>query len=237
MRGKTWYSDHDVVDAGKFPEFCNRYTLTSIGTGPFGDPILQPKPWAVGLANTGILNLLEIPHFGRGKEVNNCVKQLMAVLHGGFLWLEEPCLNRRGTNCIHHRSSIYGRESVQYLDDKTKEKSLAEEMKKTYGTERGSCGIIIKRISDATMRMATKLMACKMLRKCRKEEVPVGVVAAATQCANGTMLSWAPYLLNLFLDDCKDVQDLGTKFHYSWLLILIALIGWREPPYSHFCDG
>jgi hypothetical protein len=50
------------------------------------------------------------------------------------------------------------------------------------------------------------------------------------------MLSWAPYLLNLFLDDCRDVQDLGTKFHYSWLLILIALIGWREPQYTYFCE-
>jgi hypothetical protein len=118
----------------------------------------------------------------------------------------------------------------QYLDDKTKEKSLVEEMKKTYRMERGSRGIIIKRISDAATRMATKLMACKLLRKCRKEEVPAGVVAAATQCANGTMISWVPYLLNLFLDDCKDAQDLGTEFHYSWLMILIALIGWKDPP-------
>jgi hypothetical protein len=43
-------------------------------------------------------------------------------------------------------------------------------------------GIIIKIINDATTRMATKLMACKLLRKCRKEEVPAGVVAAAVQC-------------------------------------------------------
>jgi hypothetical protein len=113
---------------------------------------------------------------------------------------------------------------------------LAEEMKKTYGTERGSREIIIKRISDATTRLATKLMACKFLRKCRKEEVPVGVVTAAAQCTEGTMLSWAPYLLNMFLEDCKDAQDLGTEFHYSWLLILIALVGWREPKYTYFCE-
>jgi hypothetical protein len=37
---------------------------------------------------------------------------------------------------------------MQYLDDKTKDKSLEEEMKKTYGIERGSKGIIIKRISE-----------------------------------------------------------------------------------------
>jgi hypothetical protein len=84
--------------------------------------------------------------------------------------------------------------------------------------------------------MATKLMACKMIRTFHKEEVPAVVFATATQCVNGTMLSWAPYLLNLFLDDCKDMQDLGIDFNYSWFLIMIALVRWREPPYSYFCD-
>jgi len=39
-----------------------------------------------------------------------------------------------------------------------------------------------------------------------------------------TLLSWRMYLLNLFLEDCKDVQYLGTTFHYSWLIILIAFV-------------
>jgi len=34
------------------------------------------------------MNLLEIPHFGRGKDINNCVKQLLAVMHGGIMWLD-----------------------------------------------------------------------------------------------------------------------------------------------------
>jgi hypothetical protein len=93
---------------------------------------------------------------------------------------------------------------AQFLEEKTKEKSLAEEMKKKYDIERGSHGIIIKCISDIATRMATKIMACKFLRKCCKEEVPT------PQCAKGTTLNWAPYLLNLFLDDCKDAQHLGT---------------------------
>jgi hypothetical protein len=82
--------------------------------------------------------------------------------------------------------------------------------------------------------MATKIMACKLLMKFHKEEVLTRVITIATQCADGTTLSWALYLLNLFLEDCKDAQDLGTKFHYSWLLILIALIEWKEPKYSFF---
>jgi hypothetical protein len=70
-----------------------------------------------------------------------------------------------------------GQDPAQFLEDKTKEKALDEEMKKKYGTERGSRGIIIKCISDVATRMATKIMACKLLRKCSKEEVSTGVVA------------------------------------------------------------
>jgi hypothetical protein len=37
--------------------------------------------------------------------------------------------------------------------------------------------------------------------------------------------------------DCKDAQDLGTEFHYSWFLTLIAFnVGWREPEYVVFCN-
>jgi hypothetical protein len=64
--------------------------------------------------------------------------------------------------------------------------------------------MIIKRISDPANKTETKLMACKFLPKYRKEQVATEVVAATTQCAKGTILSWAPYLLNSFLDNCKD---------------------------------
>jgi hypothetical protein len=93
---------------------------------------------------------------------------------------------------------------VLFLDEKTKEKALEEEMKKKYGTDRGTRGIIIKRINDVATKLGTQILACKLLIKCRREEVPAGVVAVAAQCAEGTSMSWAPYLLNLFLDDCKD---------------------------------
>jgi hypothetical protein len=71
---KLWYSDHNVTDMDKFPEFAKQVYLDSVGTRPFDDPILQSKQWAAGLANTEILNLLDIPHFGRGHDINNCIK-------------------------------------------------------------------------------------------------------------------------------------------------------------------
>jgi hypothetical protein len=42
----------------------------------------------IRLAKTGILGLLDIPHFGRGRDANNCIKQLMEVTHRVYLWLE-----------------------------------------------------------------------------------------------------------------------------------------------------
>jgi hypothetical protein len=47
-------------------------------------------------------------------------------------------------------------------------------------------------------------------------------------------VSSTPYLLKLFLDDCKDAQDLGIEFHYSCIIMLIAFMEWREPRYVTF---
>jgi hypothetical protein len=50
------------------------------------------------------------------------------------------------------------------------------------------------------------------------------------------MFSWAPYLLNQFLIDCRDTQDNETDFHYSRLIVLIALAGWKETKFSIILD-
>jgi hypothetical protein len=79
------------------------------------------------------------------------------------------CLDRCRAHFIYYSDSISGGESMQFLDNKTKEKALAEDMQKTYGIERGSCKIIIKHINDVATGMTTNLMPCKLLRKCHKE--------------------------------------------------------------------
>jgi hypothetical protein len=43
-----------------------------------------------GVGKTCILNLLDIPHFGRSAEINICVKLLLICVHGLFLWLDRP---------------------------------------------------------------------------------------------------------------------------------------------------
>jgi hypothetical protein len=58
------YSDHDVADAVKFPDLVPQNYLESRGEGPSGVPLLEPVQWILGLYNTRIMNLLDIPHFG-----------------------------------------------------------------------------------------------------------------------------------------------------------------------------
>jgi hypothetical protein len=58
------------------------------GSSSSGVPILDPKKWIIGLHKTRIMNLLEIPHFGSCKDVNNFIKQLVTLVHGGILWMD-----------------------------------------------------------------------------------------------------------------------------------------------------
>ena len=55
-------------------------------------------------------------------------------------------------------------------------------------------------------------------------------------CAEGYIYNWAAYLANEFLEDARDAQEKGRPFHYSQILILIALVGWKEPTEAQFVE-
>ena len=84
------YSKHDVFDAINFPDLAAQSYLERRGEGPSGVPLLEPVQWILGLYNTDIMNLLDIPHFGHGKHINKCVKQLLARVHRGIFWMDRP---------------------------------------------------------------------------------------------------------------------------------------------------
>ena len=92
-------------------------------------------------------------------------------------------------------------------------------------------------IEDQNILFAAKLLACKLLRKCRPSEVPTPVIRIAVNCAEGYTYNWAAYLAREILEDAHDAQEKGRPFHYSWILILIALIGWKEPTEAQFMEA
>jgi hypothetical protein len=144
-----------------------------------GEMIIQPHQWAVGLDITRILGLLKLPHFGRGRYATTCIKKLLAVMHRGDICLDKPILITFELITQITRLPSHGMDPVLILECKSKEKALVEEMKKKYGTARGTRGIIIKQINNAVTQLGTNILACKLLRKCRKDEVPAGVIVVA----------------------------------------------------------
>ena len=64
--------------------------------------------------------------------------------------------------------------------------ALAEAMKAKYKLEKKKRGYAISNIKDKGVRVATQLLAGKVMRKCRADEVPAPVIALAEQCMEGS---------------------------------------------------
>jgi hypothetical protein len=149
----------------------------------------------------------------------------------------QSCVDRYTVDCMDHRLPTQGEDPFPLFTDKANEKELSERIKEKYGTYRGACGIDVASITDDTIRFATQVLACKLLRKCHKDQVPMGAIVATEKCVAGVMMNWSTFLVNQFLMDYREAQEKGTKFHYAWLLILIALTAWREPKETQFLEG
>jgi hypothetical protein len=62
------------------------------------------------------------------------------------------------------------------------------------------------------------------------------VVDLAGKCAEGLQMNWVKYLVNQLELDCREAQDQGYEFHFSWLLILIAFIAWEMSEGATFLE-
>ncbi len=82
------------------------------------------------LERSGLPNLLEIPHFGRGTEVNAVVRVLLSCVHGGYLWLSNRIdLNVDLIHCITGLSKT-GQDPQTHISGKAKDSRISEEMVK-----------------------------------------------------------------------------------------------------------
>jgi hypothetical protein len=132
---KLRYVDHDVRSAAKFLELVKENYLINTGEiGPLDKPILEFAQWITGLYNLSIMNLLDILHFGRAKNVTLCVKQLVARVHGGIIWMDRLVqINVALISKITGLPTI-GAQSKEYLDNKAHENEIAKQVKVQFGT-------------------------------------------------------------------------------------------------------
>jgi hypothetical protein len=76
-----------------------------------------------------------------------------------------------------------------------REKDAAqEEVYTKFGMRRGKRRVVILEINNLTVMFATQLLACKLLRKCQRDECPIGVVLVFERCATGVQMCSIPYI-------------------------------------------
>jgi hypothetical protein len=86
------------------------------------------------------------------------------------------------------------------------------------------------------MQLSYHLIVGKLVHKNRPTQVIRFVVNLARKCAEGLQMNWAQYLVNQLELDCREAQDQGYEFHFSWLLILINFITWELPEGATFSE-
>jgi hypothetical protein len=78
--------------------------------------------------------LLEIPHFGRSLEIDNCVKLLFGCVHGENLWLNPPISIKMQLISWIMGLSTAGEDLKTLFTNKDGEKALSESMKQKFKT-------------------------------------------------------------------------------------------------------
>lgn len=193
---------------------------------------LKPQKWLRSVEEVGLLHLLWIPHYHRAPITIFVIRQLLYLMHDGYLWLEESIPIT--TELIHRISRLpyIGRDPAK-VARKSGDLALAETMKKKYKLEKKQRGYVITSIQEKGVRVATQRLARKVMRKCHDNKVPAMVIVLAEQCAQGVQFNWAQFLCEEFLTN-YEAQEQGKAFHYTWLLLSILLVEGEFPEDSQF---
>ena len=75
-----------------------------------------------------------------------------------------------------------------------------------------------------------------MVRNKKPTQVTGFVIDLAGKCVEGLQMNWVKYLVNQLELDCREAQDQGYEFHFSWILILIGFISWEMSEGATFLD-
>jgi hypothetical protein len=108
-------------------KLAKRVYMETVGTSQFGESLDQPLQWETRLQKTVILGLVDLPDFGRGQHATVCVKQLLVFTHGRDIRLDKNVLIYVEIITNITRFPTQGMDLVQFLDDKSSEKVLAED--------------------------------------------------------------------------------------------------------------
>ena len=197
---------------------------------------LTPQAWIASLQPSGLLNLLQIPHFGRSNEINAVVKVLLSCINGGNLWLDR--IIDITIDLIHQITGLskIGADLATHFVGKDQDIKLAVRLIRKYSLTRGGQAYGATQIEVKSLRFTVQLLAGRVLQKCRPNQVLGPKIELVNTARDGVQYNWSFYLLNQFNEDCRVAQDQNQPFHYARLLILIGFVGWKEPKQGLFLN-
>jgi hypothetical protein len=82
-----------------------------------------------------------------------------------------------------------GEDPSPLFTNKSNEKPLSEKMKEKFGTLIGVHRLDVASISDDYVKFVMQVLYCKSLRKCLKDQVPVGAIATTEKCIEGIQMN------------------------------------------------
>lgn len=176
MKFEYW----DLVESETFPHLQTKNLMKLSKDGSVTVPELQK--WLHGVEKVGILHLLWIPHFHRILITIFVIRQLLLLVHNGYLWLEDPIPIT--VKLIHRISQLlYKGKDPTEIAGKSRYFALVEAIKKKYKLEKKKRGYVISIIKDKGVYVSTQLLVGKVMRKCHGDEVLVLIIALEEQCA------------------------------------------------------
>ena len=125
---------------------------------------LQRKEWLQKVENDGFLCLLSFPHFLWPPITILVIRQLLCLVHNGYLWIGKPI--QIMAELIHRISLLpcEGRDPREIVD-KSGDVTMTKTLKRKYKLEKGKRLNIIDNISDRAVCVATQLLARKVSAK------------------------------------------------------------------------
>jgi len=141
---------------------------------------LELWKWLRGVDKVGLLNLLWVPHYNCTRVIVLVIKQLLCLVHDGYLWLEEPI---HITNRLIHRITqvLYtGENPAMMFGRKGGKQAILEAMEEKFKLVKKPQGYAISSIYNPIVKVTTQILVGKVMRKCRADEVPTPVIMFAT---------------------------------------------------------
>ena len=130
------FGDWDLANHEKFPHLATKKLMRQRIDVTAGTIKLEPRTWLRGVEKAELLNLLWVLHYHRTPVTIFIIKQLLCLVHDGFLWLEEPIPIT--DHLIHWITQLpySGEDLANISDGKGGELALTEAMKKKFKLEK-----------------------------------------------------------------------------------------------------